>query len=186
MNCNYSNDNAVSKIVFSSKQTPDFLNRKVKLKDLYRKLLFALTLLVGLNGWGQVSLISPTGDGGFETGTTLAANGWTVVNATTNTWQVGTAATAFAGTRSAYISNNSGTSWAYSTGTSQTSHFYRDVTLAAGNGSILEFQWKGNGESGWDRLLVYTAPTSVTPVAGTPSSSATTLTGATLVYTGVP
>lgn len=133
---------------------------------------------------GQTTLISPTGDGGFETGSTFAANSWTVVNHTTNTWQVGTAATAYAGARGAYVSNDGGTTWAYTTTVSQTSHFYRDIAVPAGESVInLSFYWKGNGESSWDRLLVYTAPTSVTPVAGTPASNSTTLTGATLVYT---
>ena len=66
----------------------------------------------------------------------------------------------------------------------QTSHFYRDVTIPAGETNInLSFFWRGSGESGWDRMLVYTAPTSITPVAGTPVANSTTLTGATLVYT---
>ena len=130
------------------------------------------------------SQLSSSGDGGFETGTTFAANGWTAVNAATNTWQVGTAATAASGARGAYVSNNGGTSWAYTTTLSQTSHFYRDIAVPSGSSIInLSFQWKGNGESGFDRLLVYTAPTSVTPAAGTPASSSTTLTGATLVFT---
>ncbi|HEY5122280.1 MAG TPA: hypothetical protein VIK14_00945, partial [Ignavibacteria bacterium] len=34
------------------------------------------------------TLIDPIGNGGFELGGTFAANGWTVVNSTTNTWQV--------------------------------------------------------------------------------------------------
>ena len=38
---------------------------------------------------GQTTLISPTGDGGFENGATFAANGWQTVNPATDTWQVG-------------------------------------------------------------------------------------------------
>ncbi|MEO5984790.1 MAG: hypothetical protein ABIP80_04750, partial [Ferruginibacter sp.] len=146
--------------------------------------LFAL-LFLGIYGTNaQTTLISPTGDGGFETGATIALNNWTAVNAATNTWQAGTAATAFAGARGAYVSNNGGTTWAYTVGTLQTSHFYRDIVVPAGEANIpLSFQWKGNGESGFDRLLVYTAPTSVTPVANSPLSSSTTITGATLVFT---
>ena len=139
---------------------------------------FAMTLS------GQTTLISPTGDGGFENGATFALNNWTVVNHTTNTWQISGVAVPYAGTNSAFISNDGGTSYSYTNTLSQTSHFYRDVTVPAGESSItLSFQWKGNGESGWDRLLIYTAPTSVTPVAGIPVSSSTALTGATLVYT---
>ena len=132
----------------------------------------------------QTTLLNPTGDGGFETGASFALNNWTVVNDGTNTWQVGTAATQYAGSRGAYVSNNGGTTWAYTNSNSETSHFYKNITVPAGESKItLTFYWKGNGESGYDRLLVYTAPTSVTPTAGTPASTSTTLTGATLAYT---
>jgi gliding motility-associated-like protein len=137
---------------------------------------------------GQTTLISPTGDGGFENGATFAANGWTGVNGTlgtSNTWHVGSAAVSSAGTNAAYVSANSGTAWGYSTTTSSTSHFYKDVTSVSLTETLLNlsFKWKGSGESGYDRLLIYVAPTSVTPVAGIPASTSTAITGATLVYT---
>ena len=78
---------------------------------LFRFVFLSMVLSVGilLGGsymvWGQTVLLSPTGDGGFENGTSFGANGWTTVNAATNYWVVGTA-TSFAGTRSAYVSNN--------------------------------------------------------------------------------
>lgn len=147
-------------------------------------LLFIMLFACAFNLWSATTLISPSGEGGFENGATFTDNGWTVVNHTTNTWQIGSVAGSYAGTKSAFISNNGGTSYAYTTSSSQTSHFYKDITIPSGETSIsLNFQWKGKGESGYDRLLVYTAPTSVTPVAGTPASTSTTLTGATLVYT---
>ena len=137
---------------------------------------------------GQTTLISPTGDGGFENGATFAANGWTGVNGTlgtSNTWHVGSAAVSSAGTNAAYVSANSGTAWGYSTTTTSTSHFYKDVTSVSLTETLLNlsFKWKGSGESGYDRLLIYVAPTSVTPVAGIPASTSTAITGATLVYT---
>jgi hypothetical protein len=126
------------------------------------------------------TLINPTGAGGFELGSTFAANGWTVVNDTANTWQVGAASTPYAGSNAAFISNDGGTTNAYTNTSYATSHFYRDVTVPSGEVSItLSFYWKGNGESGWDRLLIYTAPTTVTPVAGIPASNSTTITDAT-------
>lgn len=159
-------------------------SREYKKKIVLTKLVLIVFGVFTSNLRGQTTLISATGDGGFENGTTFIANGWTAVNAATNTWQVGTAATAFAGSNGAYVSNNSGTSWAYTTTVSQTSHFYRDVTVPAGETNIqLSFFWKGSGETNWDRLIVYTAPTSVTPVAGSPVSQSTTLAGATLIYT---
>ncbi|HQI71225.1 MAG TPA: hypothetical protein PLT47_10770, partial [Bacteroidales bacterium] len=108
---------------------------------------FLIALVFSSITWGQTVLISPTGDGGFETGATYAANGWTVVNSATNTWQVGSVAVPFAGSNSAFISNDGGVSYAYTNTISQTSHFYRDVTVPAGESQILlSFQWKGNGD----------------------------------------
>ena len=151
-------------------------------------LALVLTLvLTAFNGIGQTQLINPAAEGGFELGPDMATNGWTVVNhasTANNNWYVGATPVSFAGTNAAYISNDAGVTWAYSNTVASASHFYRDVTVPAGESKInLQFQWKGNGESGWDRLLVYVAPTSVTPVAGTPAANSTVLTGATLVYT---
>jgi len=117
----------------------------------------------------QTTLISATGDGGFELGTTYAANGWTEVNgppAQTNQWYCGTAATGFTGTRGAYIgtapSNNT-----YNIGITSVVHFYRDVTFPAGQPNItLTFNWKGYGESGYDYIRVFLVPTSTTISAG--------------------
>ena len=151
-------------------------------------LLMVFAFFANFSVQGQTTLISPTGDGGFENGATFISNGWTVVNGTlgsTNTWHVGNAAVTSAGSNGAYVSANSGTAWGYSTSAASASHFYKDVTAASLTETILSlsFKWKGSGESGWDRMLVYVAPTSVVPVAGTPASSSTVLTGATLVYT---
>jgi len=151
-------------------------------KSILTGIMLVVTIL-SLKVQGQTVLISPTGVGGFESGTTFAANGWTVVNAASNIWEVGTAATAYAGSRGVYVANPAGT-YAYVTSASTTSHFYRDVAIPAGATSItLSFYWKGQGESGYDRALVFTAPTTVTPVSGTPASSATAIAGATLVWT---
>lgn len=157
-------------------------------KATKRNWLSFVTLLVAMFSFvfvqGQTTLISPTGAGGFENGSTFAANGWTAVNSTSNAWFLGAASTPFAGLRSAYISNDNGTTWGYSNATQSTSHFYRDVTVPAGEEAInLSFQWKGSGESGWDRLLVYVAPTTLNPEVNLPASNSTVLTGATLIYT---
>jgi hypothetical protein len=160
--------------------------KSTSLKSLL--LLIAFAFFANFSVQGQTVLLSPTGDGGFENGATFASNGWTAVNGTlgsTNTWHVGTAAVSSAGLNGAYVSANSGTAWGYNTTTTSTSHFYKDVTSVSLMETILtlSFKWKGSGESGWDRMLVYVAPTTVIPVAGIPASSSSTLTGATLVYT---
>ena len=134
--------------------------------------------------FGQIVLLSPTGDGGFETGATFAANGWTAVNANRSSWEVGAGAVSFAGARGVYTIDNTAGTWAYLTTGARASHFYRDIAIPAGATNIvLSFYWKGRGETNWDRALVYTAPTTVTPAANAPVSNATAIAGATLVWT---
>ena len=143
-----------------------------------------LILFESISAFGQIVLLSPTGDGGFETGATFAANGWTTVNPNASLWEVGTGAVQFAGNRGAYTINNTPGTWSYLTTGSRTSHFYRDIAIPAGANTItLSFYWKGRGEANWDRALVYTAPTTVTPVANAPASNGTAIAGATLVWT---
>ena len=153
-------------------------------KKVFIVLGFVMLLLwrTGFIANGQTVLVDPAGDGGFENGTTFSANGWTEVNDNTNYWVVGTD-TYYSGNRSGYITNN-GTTNNYDINTDQTSHFYRDITVPAGESKItLSFYIKGIGEAGYDRLLIYTAPTTVTPTAGTPTQWSTNFPGATLVYT---
>ena len=143
----------------------------------YVKILsvFLLALLTGVGLKGQTTLISPTGDGGFETGSTFSANGWTAVNDATNKWIVGTVSTPSSGANTAFISNDNGTTNAYTNTATQVSYFYRDVTIPAGESKItLSFKWKNTGESSFDRIFVFTGPTTLTPVA-----NSTTLTGGT-------
>ncbi|MHC1774635.1 MAG: GEVED domain-containing protein [Lentimicrobium sp.] len=128
-------------------------------------------------------LVDPAEDGGFETGIAFADNDWTVVNSVRNFWVLDNQAPAYAGSLGAHISLD-GATYDYSNAIAGTSHLYRDVVIPAGSTNIsLQFYWKGYGESGWDRMLVYTAPTSVTPVVDVPASNSTVLTGAVLVWT---
>lgn len=152
------------------------------MKKIY---LLLMLCVLSMTGYTQVVAISPTGDGGFENGTTYAANGWTSVNTSASIgWYLGTVPIGYTGARAAYFSISNGVNNDYNASGSATSHFYRDVTIPTGATSIsLSFALSGSGETGWDRVLVYTAPTTVTPAAGTPSSSSTALAGATLVYT---
>jgi hypothetical protein len=158
----------------------------IKMRPFLSKVLALLSLLIIIsNTQAQSLLIDPTAEGGFELGNgSFSANGWTVVNGNNNTWQSSGVGAPFAGTNHAFISNDGGATYGYSIATAATSHFYRDVSLQAGQSIIsLNFQKKNIGESGWDRLLVYTAPTTVVPVSCIPVSNSTTLTGANLVYT---
>ena len=80
--------------------------------------------------YGQTVLINPSLEGGFEAGATFAANGWTVSNSANNPWVVGTAVNAapIVG-NSAYISNDGGTTNAYTNTAACVNYFYRDVTV---------------------------------------------------------
>jgi hypothetical protein len=136
---------------------------------------FLIGLFLTANAIGQTLHIDPATEGGLELPGSFAGNNWTVVNAASHQWVVGTATFA-SGANGAYISNDGGLTNSYSNTLSQTSHFYRDVTIPAGESLIvLNFAYKGTGEGGWDRMLIYTTTTAVTPVAGTPASNSTVL-----------
>lgn len=88
--------------------------------------LISVLLLWSGSSWGQTTLISPTGDGGFENGSTFLANGWTTVNDVTNKWCVGTVSVPSAGTNAAFISNDIGPPTPCYTGSYGT---YEDYTV---------------------------------------------------------
>jgi uncharacterized repeat protein (TIGR02543 family) len=98
----------------------------------------------------------------FEGGTA----GWTIVNGSqTNKWVCGTA-TAASGSKSMYISNDNGTSNAYTLTSTSVVHFYRDVYFTPSTGSYqLSFQWKGMGQVSYDGMIVYLVEATVTPSA---------------------
>ena len=130
---------------------------------------------------GQTTLISPTGDGGFENGATFAANGWTTVNPATDTWQVGNVPVSSNGVNCAYVSANGGAAWTYSQ-LSVFNHVYRDVTIPAGENKVtLTFKWKAGGEGSttfdWDNMKVFWSPTTFTPTSTTAVTGATQLIG---------
>jgi hypothetical protein len=147
--------------------------------------LFLIFFLWSSVGWGQTTLISPTGDGGFETGTTFAANGWTAVNSSTDSWIVGTTPGTSAGTNCAFISSTPSTTqtWTYSQN-SVVQHLYKDVTIPVGESVVnLTFKWKVGGEgtttSDWDNLKVFWGTTSSLgiPTANTAISSTYQISG---------
>jgi len=121
-----------------------------------------IMLLASVNVKSQTTLINPTGDGGFETGSTVVSNNWTANNSSTDGWFLGTAPTQFAGSRCAYISSTAGTGWTYSQ-TSTIQHLYYDFTVPAGEPVLnLNFRWKAGGEGSgindWDNLKVFLGP----------------------------
>ena len=158
-------------------------------------LLFLLSVFGSINSTAQTVLINPAAEGGFELGTTFAANGWTVSNfvpvlpAIPNPWVIATLTNDPITGNAATVSSNGLTS-SYSITSSCTNYFYRDVTVPAGQGKIkLDFNWLCGGESTWDMWQVFVAPTTITPVASLhPGSGASNvpagIAGATFVSNG--
>ena len=109
------------------------------------------------------------------------ANNWVFVNGTqTNKWVIGTAAHNGEGsTKALYISNDGGTTHAYS-GTSSTTYVTKSITFAAGTYNF-QYDWICNGEKSsygtvYDYFRVALAPATTTLTAGT----------TTITYNNVP
>ncbi|MDD3004450.1 T9SS type A sorting domain-containing protein [Flavobacterium sp.] len=172
MNKNYSNLLAQEEQIDVSRACSSFspIRSNKSIAGLGFLLFFLLSLWGSIDSNAQTILINPTGDGGFENGATLASNGWTALNASTDGWATGTVPTP-TGARCAYVSNNSGSAWSYSQ-ISTILHLYKEYTVPAGESKInLSFKWKVGGEgsasSDWDNMKVFVIPASITPVQGT-------------------
>ncbi len=133
-----------------------------------------LLLTLGNRVFSQVTVLNPTGNGGFETGITFAANSWTAVNTgQTNQWWCGTAVGGQNGVRCAYVGTAAANNNYTATATSVV-HLYHDVTFPAGLDQItLYFRYKVRGRSNEDYMEISMVPTTVTPVAGVPLNSGT-------------
>jgi hypothetical protein len=129
---------------------------------------FALMILMtvfSVSVKAQTTLINPSTDGGFNSGSTFAANQWIVANegAGAVKWIVGNAVNSGAiSGNSAYVSLDNGeTNSSAGISGARTVYFYRDITIPAGQTNIaLTFNWKAIGTA-WQ---VFIAPTSVTPI----------------------
>ncbi len=154
-----------------------------------KKLLILLfALVISSLATGQTTLISPAGDGGFESGATLAANNWYAVNSTTDGWFAGSVPVPATGSNCAYISSAAGTTWTYNE-TSAIQHIYYDVIIPAGESKLtLTFKWKAMGEgpgiSDWDNMKVFFGESSAigTPTANTEIAATYQVSGAGASY----
>ena len=127
-------------------------------------LMLLMTVFSIFGMQAQTTLINPATDGGFNSGSTFVANGWTVANEGVGAvnWVVGTAVNSGTITgNSAYVSiDNGDTNSSVGFSGARTVYFYRDIVIPAGQTNIaLSFNWKAVGTS-WQ---VFVAPTSVTP-----------------------
>jgi hypothetical protein len=140
----------------------------MRISLLKRFTLLTAFFALAFGASAQTTIISPTGDGGFETGVDFASNGWTVTNGTvTNKWFLGSVPSGFTN-RAAYVSNDAaGANWTYTNTSSSVVHLYRQVTFPAGQTDItLSFNWAAMGETGsFDALMVSLAPTTYVPAA---------------------
>jgi gliding motility-associated-like protein len=114
---------------------------------------------------------------------TAVPNNFTLNNGTaTNKWVVGTATSNSPGS-SLYVSNNTGTSNAYTINSTSVVHAYRDILIPAGAAEInVSFDWKNQGENNFDYIRVWVVPVTYNPVVNTLTTVA--LTGGTGVQVG--
>lgn len=151
-----------------------YTNHPNSVEKLFFNFIFIISCCFSSTIYSQTILINPATVGGFEAGTTFAANGWTAVGSTNtgrNQWVCSTGATAgFSGTQCAYISNNTAglpPPHSYTFTANHVAHFYRNFTVPAGETTItLNFSWIVQGETGQDYMRVWIVPTSVTPTYG--------------------
>ncbi|UOK43088.1 MULTISPECIES: choice-of-anchor J domain-containing protein [Flavobacterium] len=94
--------------------------------------------------------------------------GWNIVNGTqTNKWVVGSAVY-YAGSKSLYITNDNGTSNAYTLTAGSTVQAYKDIQIPAGTNQVnVAFDWRAQGEGAIDYFRVWAVPTTYVPTAGT-------------------
>ena len=101
---------------------------------------------------------------GFESNVDTA--GWVFVNGSqVNKWYVGSATHNGSGSKSLYVSNDNGTSNAYTTSTTVFVYAYKEFTLNAG-GYAITYDWKAYGERNYDYVRVFLMPASHTLTAG--------------------
>jgi hypothetical protein len=157
------------------------------------KMFLWMCLMVSAASFGQITLISPTGDGGFETGNTFALNSWNVAQGalTARVWQIGTGQAGYTGNRAAFIGNSATNVGA--NGAARVVHLYKSITVPAGATNLaLSFKYKqavsdfaGGTYYDYIRVSVGAVPVNGTDPAGTiffgpyPSANVTSFTNQT-------
>lgn len=177
MNQNYNFVQGLFSQVMNGKNEKLATKKTTTFKGFLLMIVFAL--FANFSSQGQTVLLSSAGDGGFESGATFAANNWTVVNSSTDSWYLGSAPVVSTGARCAYITSTPTTTatWSYSQ-LSVIQHMYYDVTIPAGQPIVtMTFKWKaqgeGSGTSDWDNLKIFwgTVTNIGVPVANTALAS---------------
>lgn len=99
---------------------------------------------------------------GFEIGDDMA---WSFENDGTNMWTIGTGA-AHTGSNALYITNDNGVTNAYTVSGVQFSYAYRPLTITDDGQYSVSFDWRAYGESNYDYLRAWIAPSFATFNAG--------------------
>ena len=98
-------------------------------------------------------------------------NDWLFVNGDlTNKWEYGTATSNGEGTHAIYVSNDGGTTNAYTNNSYTMVYATKTFNFEAGT-YVFSYDWKANGETTYDYLRVALVPSSVTLTAGTSAPS---------------
>ena len=114
------------------------------------------------NTTAQAELVGDAWSDDFE-GTTC---GWELINGTlTNAWAWGTAVNN-GGTHALYVSNDSGTTNAYTNNSAAMVYATKLLNFTEGKFEFA-YNWMANGEANWDFLRVALVPASVSLTAGT-------------------
>lgn len=141
--------------------------RKIKLHQIF---ISASFLLISSFSYSQTTIINPALEGGFENGNTISSNGWTSINPSIDSWNIGNIVSPSSGNNAAYISSDNGSIWNYSQ-INTVSHLAKEITVPADQPKMeLTFKWKAGGEgldlNDWDNLKVFFVPSSYNLVAG--------------------
>lgn len=102
---------------------------------------------------------------------------WMIVSGNPNSWVIGTAANyTEEGEYALYVSNDNGTTNAYTNTTASVSWAYRDIDFGQFNEYHLAFDFKGYGENNYDYLKIYLGdPTEVSETSYDAPAGATLL-----------
>ncbi len=91
-------------------------------------------------------------------------NFWTLANGSQlNKWYIGsTSSGTYSVTDGLYISNNSGASNVYETGTTSYTYAHRQINIPQAGVLNVEFDWRADGENTWDLLRAFLVPENLT------------------------
>ena len=182
--------------IFNQSCSTPFLNT-ITLKPTLKKITALLVLLCSFTITAQTVHISPTGDGGFETGVTLSSlispattssGVWgqsAPTSAVRNQWTLDTGAVTtgigFVGARCAYVTNSVSAGvdpHSYSILQARTTHIYKDINLTGVPTETdikLNFRYIVGGQTGFDNLQIWimtnttntALPSNIYPAYGT-------------------